>query len=177
MKDNKRIIFDNYNTEEYFSDEEIRQIAIDCEWIDENDELTDDQIFQYRQDEVDRWFSDEWDMLTDYFSGKTVIFFGSVELWTGRHKAGKIGSFEDLYHAAMKDCDYVKIYDENGHLYIECSHHDGTNIFEVKELTQAGIDYIDRWEYSTDSRTEQDAHNQIIKRYSHLPHYAKKVFG
>lgn len=177
MRDKSRIIYDNYDAEEYYPDSTIKEIAIDCEWIEDEEELTDSKIEQFRQDEMDDWFDTEWEELTRFFDGKTVIFFGSLGLWTGRHAAGKIGTFEDLFHKAMIDCEYLKIYDDRGHLFLQCSHHDGTNVFEIKTLTRAGIDYMDRWEYSTDRRTERDAHEQVIKRYSRLPRFADTVYG
>ena len=177
MKDNKRIICDNYNPDEYYPEEVIKDIAIECGWIESEEELTEEKIWEYQQEEIDTWIGDELDEMRNYFDGKTLIFFGSVGRWDGRYAGGRIGEFNDLFNRAMKDCDYLKLYDEKGHLFLQCSHHDGTNVFEIKELTQAGIDYMDRWEYGTDRRTEQDAHRQVIKRYSRLPHYADNVYG
>ena len=177
MRDNERIIFDNYDLDKYFPVDEIKAIAYECEWIDQDEEPDDYQVSMWQQDEADRWIEDELSMMNDYFDGKTVIFFGTLGLWDGRHAGGKIGTFEELYESAISDCGYVKMYDNNGHLFLECSHHDGTNFFEIKELTPAGIDYMERWEYSTDRRTMQDAHIQIIKRYSKLPRYADTVYG
>ena len=105
------------------------------------------------------------------------LTIGEVGLWHGVYKAGKIGDFENLWYKAIKDCDYIKVYDENGHLYLTCSHHDGTCHFEIKEITPKGREYLDRWEWGDDNRTEEYTHNQIYKRYSKLPRYAEKVMG
>ena len=60
--------------------------------------------------------------------------------------------FNVLFVEFFKDCAYVKIWDENGHLYLTCSHHDGTCHFEIKEITDEGYEYYDRWNYGCDNR-------------------------
>ena len=175
-----RTIYDNYDLWEKYPDEDLKEMAVECEWIDEEekDDITDNQLWdwRYHEDEVD------WDCakteIDSYFKGKTVGFFGDVGLWHGVYKAGKIGEFWKLFNDAIEDCDYIRIYDENGHLYLTCSHHDGTNHFEIKEVTDKGTDYLERWEYSWgDKRSECDVHTQIYKRFSKLPRFAEKVFG
>jgi hypothetical protein len=173
----QRVIFDNYDIEKYFPDNELIENAIDCAWIDNTEEIDGDMIAQWRDFSETNWYNDEIFELKRFFADKTVIFFGNVGLWNGTFDAGKIGDFEKLYYDAIKDCEYIKIYDENGHLFIECSHHDGTNYFEIKELTENGKNYFDNWNYGTDNRTERYVHNQIIKRYSKIPHYANAVYG
>lgn len=56
-----------------------------------------------------------------------------------------------MFYKAMTDCDYFRIYDENGHMYLTCSHHDGTNHFEIKIVTEKG--------------------------YTVLPRFAEKIYG
>ena len=176
----ERIIYDNYDLSEKYPDDELKAIAVECEWIgeDEVDDISDEQLWawRYREDEVD-WDNEKYE-LTKFFEGKTVGFFGSVGRWDGVYKAGKIGEFWDLFYKAIEDCAYIKLYDENGHMYLTCSHHDGTCHFEIKEITDEGREYFDRWEYSWgDKRSEQYVHGQIHKRYSRLPNYMHKVCG
>ena len=174
----ERIIYDNYDLWEKYPDDELKEMAHECEWVAENDEITDEMLteWRYREDEVD-WDAEK-ENLTDFFKGKTVGFFGEVGRWDGVYKAGKIGEFWSLFYQAITDCDYIKLYDENGHFYLTCSHHDGTCHFEVKEITDKGSEYLNRWEYSYgDKRTERQVHTQIYNRYSRLPNYANKVFG
>lgn len=84
----------------------------------------------------------------------------------------------DMYREAMTDCDYVHLYDENGHFYMQCSHHDGTNYYEIKKLTDKGIEYLKNWEENwNDRRSERYVHNQIMKRYSILPNFSHRVYG
>ena len=171
------IIFDNYNTEEQYTDNDIKEMAIDCEWIDNADDITDSMIEEWRQEQIDI----EWEAvkaeLDNLFDNKTVMFVGTVGRWNGTYAGGKVGDFWDLFNKAMTDCWYLTLEDIKGHLYLTCSHHDGTNKFEIKVLTDKGKQYYENWEYSTDARTEQDCHRQIAKRYSLLPRYAKTVYG
>lgn len=174
----QRIIYDNYDLSEKYSDEDIDEEARECGWIDEDEEITDTDRYKWRNwlDEVD-WENAKAE-LTDFFKSKTVGFFGEVGLWHGVYKAGQIGEFWKLFNDAIEDCWYWKFYDENGHLYLTCSHHDGTNHFEIKEITDEGYDYLERWEYSWgDKRSAQAVYGQIYKRYSKLPHFAHKVYG
>ena len=173
----ERVIYDNYYLWEKYPDEEIVEYSKANGWMDEDEELTDIEMWniRYEWDRLD--WDDAWYELRKYFQGKTVGFFGEVGLWHGVYKAGKIGDFENLWYKAIKDCDYIKVYDENGHLYLTCSHHDGTCHFEIKEITPKGREYLDRWEWGDDNRTEEYTHNQIYKRYSKLPRYAEKVMG
>ena len=168
-----RIVFDNYA---YISDEEIREILTNDFGYEEN-EITDDMIMDERYDHEQKNWDSASEELNDFFEGKTVGFFGEVGRWDGVYKAGKIGEFWDLFRKATKDCGYWKIYDENGHLFLTCSHHDGTCHFEIKLITNEGNEYLERWEYGTDNRTEQYVHNQIFNRYSHIPKYAETVYG
>ena len=168
----QRIIFNNYDQP---SDEEI--IAQLLDEGHEREDIDDELIWNRRYlDEELNWDEAKYE-LTKFFEGKTVGFFGSLGLWDGVHKGGMIGEFWNVYYKAIKHCDYIKIYDENGHLYLTCSHHDGTNHFEIKVLTDKGVQYNKNWEYSNDKRTKYDCHTQIFNRYSVLPRYAQTVYA
>ena len=170
----ERTIYNNYDVCEAY--DEAKEFLM--EEREEDDEPTENEIWNevYFQQEI------EWDEakaeLDRFFKGKTVGFFGEVGLWNGVYKAGKIGEFWEMFNKAIRDCDYIKIYDENGRLYLTCSHHDGTCHFEIKIITDAGADYLERWEYNwNDKRTEQYVHNQIYKRYSTNPNFVHRVYG
>lgn len=177
-KAKERIIFDNYDLWDTYPDEYLKEIALECDWIDDEDEITDDLLTKWRYQEAEVDWDCEKERLEEFFDKKEVIFFGTVGRWDGDYKGGMMGNFWDIYWKAVKDCDYIKIYDANGHFYIQCSHHDGTNFYEVKEVTQKGSDYFDRWSWDLDDkRTLREVHTQIIKKYSKLPRFAEKVYG
>lgn len=165
----ERVIFQNYDLDDY--EEDYRNE------YGEDEDFSENAMWQWIDDMVSIDFEYTFRELKAFFHNQ-IIAFGSIGRWNGVYDGGKIfNNFEDAYWEMTKDCDYVKIYDENGHLFIHCSHHDGSCSFEIKELTKKGEEYFDRWEYSYDNRSERDCHNQIIKRYSTIPNFAHKVYG
>lgn len=165
----KRTIYDNYNLwDDYAEDEEILSLESDNEkW---------EMIY-----ELDRlnWAS-EHEMLNKFFDGNGPwILQGYTGLWTGRARGGFIfKTFDEMFLKATVDCDFWHFYDANGHFFLKCSHHDGSNIYEIRKLTEKGIAYYEKWEDQWwDSRTEEYIHDMIIKHYSVLPNYACEVFG
>ena len=174
-----RTIYNNYSLWETYPDEEVKDMLSDYY---EEDEITEERIWNYRyaQDSVD-WESVEYELKQFFLNnGNKWMIFGSVGRWDGVYKAGTLfDTFEDFFYKATEDCDYIHFYDENGHLYLTCSHHDGTCHYEIKEVTDKGIEYLENWEYGSwdDKRTEQYIHTQIFNRYSRLPRFAERVYG
>ena len=173
----ERIIFDNYNITEMF--DECRALL---EEEHDADEITDEMIWDQVYFENETIWADEHERLKDFFnhSGPWLIR-GHVGRWTGRHAAGHVFTdFDEMFYKAAQDCDYWKIWDENGHLYLQCSHHDGTNTFEIKRITEKAAAMLDEWNYNfKDNRTEQEMHDTIwnCNFFSGLPHFAHTVYG
>lgn len=176
MKISEIVYFNNYDG---FEDEAI-------EWLRENG--NDDEVLS--QDDVYRAESiieeDYWDecntMMNKFIeSGKSFIAVGTCGLWDGNYDGGLIfGHWDDFKRRVFKDCGYFKIWEERGHLYVRCSHHDGTHSLEIKELTDKGFEYYSNWQYSplSDPRTERDVHKTLFtdSHYSHLPRVFEKVY-
>ena len=137
----------------------------------------------YDFDEMnDVYWEDEREILNRFFDGsKQYLIRGYMGRWDGTHAAGHVfDDFDEMFYQAARDCDYWKIWDENGHLYFKCSHHDGTNLFEIKRLTQKGADFLEKWENNFgDFRTTKEAHGIIWNSnfFSGLPYYARAVYG
>lgn len=169
----KRTIYSNYDLwRDYAEDAKATCIDNGIENPTENDIW--ETIYLYDED---TW-KFEKEKLVEFFSGGTWIIRGVVGRWDGAYPAGTIFTdFMEMYDKATEDCGYVHVYDKNGHLYLQCSHHDGTNLYEIKKLTAKGEEYLANWEYGTDNRSERYVHDQIMKRYSILPHYAHQVYG
>lgn len=98
--------------------------------------------------------------LKSFFDGKTVMFTGAIGRWNGTHTGFDIGDFDDLFSKYTVDCDYFEIYDDDGALYIRCSHHDGTNLFQVLTLTNKGARAL-----TTGSILTAIMQNLMIKRF------------
>ena len=174
-----RKIYDNYALWETYPDEEVIEILV--ENGNDKDEITDNMIWKerYRQNEFDWEVAKE--ELENFFlnNGNKWMLFGEVGRWDKVYKSGTMfDTFEDFFYKAVEDCHYWRFYDENGHLYLTCSHHDGTCHYEIKEVTDKGIQYLENWEDNwNDKREEEYVHTQIFNRYSRLPRFAEKVYG
>lgn len=175
----ERTIYNNYALWETYPDEDIIEMLLENGY--EEDEISDEIIWieRYQQDKI-VWESEK-DELTKFFkdNGNKWMIFGEVGRWDGVHKTGTLfDTFDDFFYEAAKDCEYIHFYDENGHLYLTCSHHDGTCHYEIKEVTDKGVQYLENWEYNwNDKRTEEYVHTQIFNRYSRLPRFSERVYG
>ena len=159
---------------EDYAESAIEYLKEEC-----GEEPTEESIWNEISFQDQTNWEEEKSQLVDFFAGNTWILQGINERWDGKHSAGHIFSdFMEMFYKACEDCDYIKIWDENGHFYLQCFHHDGTNIYEIKRVTEAGKRYLENWEYCySDHRSVEYIHTRVMKRYSTLPHYAHKVFG
>lgn len=177
----KNIIFSNY----YDSDREkaTREFLLEDRGEDNGwetiDDIPDSEVLEEMNfSEEIEWGNTKAD-LKNFFEDEEILVIGTVGRWNGTYSAGKIISYDEL-HKCWSDCDYLEIYDEDGHMHINASHHDGNNHFEVKILTKRGRDYYSRWnENWNDSRSEQEIHTKLAEssRYTHIPHFAREVYG
>jgi hypothetical protein len=178
MKNAKqRVIYDNYDLWEQYAEDARAALELDYNPEEITDCMIWDEIYFYDEN---TW-GEEFHALSDFFDGKSCLLVGTVGRWNGTFSAGTVFyDFEKMFYEAVKDCDYWKIWDENGRFFLECSHHDGTNMFEIKEITDKGISLLDKWEYDfNDPRTEEQIHETIFNNnfYSRLLHYAHKQWG
>ena len=172
MKVKERIIFDNYDPEEAYPDKKIKEMLLECDGYTE-EEIYASDIQERRNWEMESWWDIEQENITNFFKGKTIMISGSIGRWDGTRQGFNIGEFWHLFCEYTKDCGYWKLYDENGHFYITCSHHDGTNCYEVREITEKGEKYLDR----CDCDWRNPNFNQLMNKYSRLPRFMEKVFG
>ena len=174
----KHIIYDNYNDDDY-REGAIENLIENCGYTS-IDDIPESKIWDEIATMQAYYFDDEKDMMQDFFDGKMLIVCGSVGRWTGKFAAGKVITFDDIWKC-WENCDYISIYHEGGHFYIRSSHHDGTNLFEVKILTDKGAEIYDRWENWEiwKDLNERQAHEKLWNnpKYTHIPHYAREVFG
>jgi len=175
MKQKVRTIYDSYNLYETYGEDAKETLKIqgmpnpdeDAIWSEIAE--IDAKCWENVKHELERFFND----------GSTWIIFGMTERWNGKFQSGHIfKDFMDTYLTATKSCDYSHIYDENGHLYLKCSHHDGTNCYEIKKLIDKGVDYLQRWEDNyDDTRNERYVHDRLVQVYSVLPNFVHNVYG
>lgn len=130
-------------------------------------------------DELSREDESNWDEcvseLKPFIENGTWLAIGSLGLWDGRHEGGcYIRQWSDFMHL-FKDCDYIRIYDDGGHLRCEGTHHDGTNCYEIVGITERGKEFMESWRFMT--RREEHQAIMSCNFYHRLPHFAKKVYG
>lgn len=166
----ERIIYDSY----------ADRFAETREWLLESEsfaleEITDAIVYDAIADDLRFEMEETRENLRNLFAGETLIAVGHCGTWRGNLPAGNVSDdFDDMFDRMACDCDYIKIWDENGHLFVECSHHDGTNRFEIKRLTARGIALYEQWENDwDDKRTRQQIHALLFSYnlFSALPHY------
>ena len=183
MKPVKRIIYDNYDVIADYAKDAIETLDASCNASEEPMESSIyDLCAQYARDTWD----EESECLREFFNDSkdtTWLLVGTLGLWNGNFAGGfTFKNFGEMFYKATKDCDYWSLWDENGHFYLKCSHHDGTNMFEIREVTKAGEELIEDWEYadSEDPQynfSEKELHKLLWENYSKLPHYAHTVYG
>ena len=172
----KRILYSNYNLDELAGDatewlieQHLEEFPNENNWTPSDQQVWDEIQF------MDSCSWDDFEMnFKDFFDSNTFILQGTIGTWHGQCRGGFVfDSFREMSQA-WENCDYVEIYDENGHLYIRCSHHDGNNHFEIRMLNEKGRDYVDNHYYDYGEKV----HNKVMKNpYSVLPNCAHKIYG
>ena len=173
----ERIIYNNYDLGGMF---DVCRALLEETYKPE--EITEEMIWAqvYTENEIN--WDDERVQLKEFFDGSGPwLLRGNVGRWDGSHAAGHVFTdFDEMFYQAAQDCDYFKIWDENGHFYLQCSHHDGTNTFEIKRITEKAAEMLELWKYDyNDTRTEKELHDIIwdCNFFSGLPHYVHNVYG
>ena len=180
-----RILFSNYFCENDengkdsydYAREYLFEEYGETEGWETEDDVPDNRVTDevYAQSE---WAWDDFKVEFNHFlknSNNGFLLVGTCGLWDGTYGGGcYVNEFDDLYKF-WDGCDYIKVYDEGGHLYIEATHHDGSNYAELRELTCKGSNYA--LNHSWDS--DREVHETLMSSnfYTRLPHYAHKVWG
>jgi len=151
MKKREYVFFDNYETDYLeIAREEYK------ESYGEDFTPSEERVYAYAEiierNDWDDAVRDVDDLLSD-----NVVVTGTVGLWDGNYDGGRVYSFRDVKHGTLwdkilsdigKDCVYFKISLSGGVIHVKCTHHDGTNYFEIRNLTDAGWAAYDDWNYS-----------------------------
>ncbi|KFI90835.1 hypothetical protein BISA_2207 [Bifidobacterium saguini DSM 23967] len=86
----------------------------------------------------------------DPLEGNPIVASGGVGRWDGMHTGfSHFEDFDSLMHGAdspFKDCEIDRIWDENGHLFIDAHHHDGSVHVELLQLTDKGGEALEAME-------------------------------
>ena len=162
MKKQNITLFDNYGGYDF---EEEKAALIEC-----NPDLT---ITEDMEDED--WCNCKHE-LRDLFGDNKVIVSGSAGTWQGNFDAAKLfNDIESAVTACIKDCDYIEVVQLTDRLIKVCSsHHDGTNVFYIKILTERGWILYDNWDFSYHTKFANLTEYQILEKIWNDSHYSKR---
>ena len=142
----KHILFSNYFWEndeygkdqyDYARDYLFSEYSEDEDW-ETQDDVPDERVVNevYAQSE---WYWEDFKTEFGKFikdSDYGFLLCGDIGTWRGSVAGGcYVNEFDDLYKF-WEDCRDVKVYDEGGHLYIQATHHDGTNYYEYRVIRE-----------------------------------------
>lgn len=142
--DAKRTLAESYiYPEDYETDDDYEEaVERECETMD--DWTAWEAVGWYLQNDLDDVICEVGWQVNDR---DTVLFTGVCGLWDGPHAGGGTAeSFGDaLEIIAGRDCEIESVTVENGDVHVTAVHHDGSNTFTVRALTDAGWDALDDW--------------------------------
>lgn len=169
MKKNKKVtLYSNeFDSERY---EAARQFLLE----ESGEEPTDSEIFEELcvEDDIN------WDVFEseykEYFNTNNFVVRANLGRWCGRFESGRImtSGWKDFLRV-IQHYDYLEIVDNNGHLEIVGTHHDGRDYFEIRELTRKGDEYADGYHY--DKSESKDAQAVWNNFHSRLPRLAARA--
>lgn len=98
-----------------------------------------------------RWL--DWQIRTDietFFDNlkyantehRPCVISGTLGLWWGaaRIEEEMCSDLATAVHKCCSGCDYMEVTSLNGVVRVSASHHDGTNNFEIRPLTERGVE-------------------------------------
>ncbi len=78
-------------------------------------------------------------LIETHWNGERIAVDADLGLWDGHHHA--VGLFDSV-DDAIRACNPTEIYVENGRVFIKYIHHDGTNTYELRQLTAKGLAWM-----------------------------------
>lgn len=175
-KQNIVVLFDSYNNYDF---DEIKANIME----DYDEPISDNYVY----DVMSLYQQEDWEEMMSYLQSVEKyhkwIMLGTAGTWQGRREGGQMyDNIEDAMSSITKDCDYVKVWSENGHLYLQASHHDGTHNVELKLMTDKGWETYDNWLCSNcgaslDGKSRYQVFEMIFNYnfFSKLPHIEKAI--
>jgi hypothetical protein len=138
--------FELFNEEE---EKKFKEDALEC-YLDyqdidiDSEEFNQDDFEDYCVRVNDIYFDDDFGEMGNWkfspLKNQRVAVVGTLGLWNGPHKIMP-KQFENVRDAVCTCLeDYNEIYeDQYGNLHIKAHHHDGTNHFIIKKVTDKGL--------------------------------------
>lgn len=171
----KHTLYSNYYG--WIDDEDLRMSILDSERVDDKEEITDEMLWDEMHFLEEIYWDDISYELKHFFEkGNAWLLTGSIGRWDGNYRGGYVFNTFEEFCQCLKDCDYIEITDNKGHFEVKCSHHDGTNFYEVKRVSDFGCEYFGThsWELSLEEVFTKMWNNNFM---TSLPHFARDVYG
>jgi len=165
---NKRILWSNYNIHEELETEDWKEYIND--WYPE---YIEDENFQLEL------AIDSNNNYLDYLKGELetiktnfILLVGSLGRWNGAKQAYKlidINTLDKVIGVGVSDCDYIEYYTEGNKLNVIADHHDGTNLFTIRELkSNIDSDHLDELLYNRVMNNKPLSDNYLNKYTKNL---------
>lgn len=182
MKNTKiRNIWSHDENKELGTDEEIKDQYkefldinnLPPEWVED-----EEKINGYAFETVTGYLDDvqtEIEYHEDSHGCKTYLIIANLGLWFGNRRGGKV--VKGLWNAISSTLeDYNTIYQEGRTLRVDATHHDGTNHFEIYELTEKGEEWYNR---NNDWRSREDICETLYnnKKYRRNVQFFNNLYG
>lgn len=102
------------------------------------------------------WYSFRKAIKNEPLCTRSVIT-GSCGLWDGNRTIVPtlVDNLYDAVIKCLKDCEYYKLTIKDNVLYVQGSHHDGTNCFEIRLVNSENYDKINYWDDKEDGDIEK----------------------
>lgn len=190
-----REIYDNYDIYGAYASEAIKYLLDDHavyeasseakfsdEDEDEDDYEPDEDEIREECEEQDRFtWEAEKERLDDFFNDGSAWLLSSFGKDGAPDGSFIFNTFDEMFDKAVADCEYYRIGEKDGDFYVKCSHHDGTDLYVIRKLTEAGKNLYDDWNYGDFGAdlSERGIHQILFtnSRYSEFPNYCNKVYG
>jgi hypothetical protein len=171
----KHTLYSNYYG--WIDEEDLKMSILDSERVDNEEEITDDMLWDEMHFLEEIYWDDFSHELKNFFDkGSAWLLVGNIRRWNGNCKGGYIFNTFEEFCKCLEDCDYIEITDNKGHLEIKCSHHDGTNHYEIKRVSDFGYEWYDNHAWDM---CEEELHTKMWNNnfMTSLPHFARDVYG
>lgn len=172
----KHTLYSNYYG--WIDEEDLKMSILDSERADNEEEITDDMIWNEMHFLEEMYWDDFSYELKNFFDkGSAWLLVGTLGLWYGKCRGGYIFNTYDEFLDCLKDCGYWEVIDDNGHLYVNGSHHDGTNCYEIKRVSDFGYEWYNN--HGCYIYDEEKVHTKMWNNnfMTSLPHFARDVYG
>lgn len=140
------------------------------------DDIPNEEVYrELDAEDTINWSDFELELESFIDSHGSLLCVGTCGRWNGTYEGGRyIDGMRDLLKV-LTDCDYITIYDEDGRLFLEAHHHDGSIYAEMRRLTKLGQAYREAHYWDND----RDVHRTIFNSnfLSGHPNYAEIVYG